>query len=58
MGSRVSDAEHLNPVKKCSVSVPWTMLALALVGVNLSTHKGDKGRPDLFTAAATYGAYA
>ena len=26
---------------KCSVSVPWTMLALALVRVNLSTHKGD-----------------
>ena len=30
------------------------MLALAVVRVNLSTHKGDKGRPDLFTAEATY----
>lgn len=56
MGSRVSDAEHLNPVKKCSVSVPWPMLALALVRVDLSTHKGDKGRPDLSTATATNGA--
>ena len=27
---------------KCSVSVPWALLALALVRVNLSTHKGDK----------------
>ena len=27
---------------KCSLSVPWTMLALALIRANLSTHKGDK----------------
>ena len=39
---------------KCSVSVPWTLLALATVRVNMSTHKGDKGRPDVFTAEATW----
>ena len=36
-------------------------LGIACIGfvrVNLSTHKGDKGRPDLFTADTTYGAYA
>ena len=27
---------------KCSVSMPWTMLALALVRANQSTHKGNK----------------
>ena len=44
---------------KCSVSMPWTMLALALVRANLSTHKGDESlRADLFTAEAPYGAYA